>query len=710
MGYCQKYRYQKTASVDIKFLKNRLSNQDKYRLYNSVMGKNGIIENQICGIINIGNNCYLNSGLQILASFPELVNELNKAKNSYGITPLLKDAFYNLLNETKYNPSNFINEFCRKNSDFIRGSQCCSQNFIRTLIRNINSESQYDKIYENNQYKPSEKDEIYDKFIRSNRIYPESRIQSIFSIMTKSNTEGICRHCNKQIEYNSFGYFIDLNLYLDEINNNCSFFEVLKRNIGYASNLTMDCPKCKREICLKEKTKFIKLPDILIFTLERFQNGKNPIKITPDLYINMNDFTDKYLKQDCMEYELIAINIRLGKTANCGHEICQVKRNGYWYEINDNNYQQIRSPSYSYYDSSYGLFYRKMKNNYSMKSYSRISRMEIDDEEKDLKNSCSDNFSSNKSENFKGNIKTISENNKNIKFTKIKNYGNKDINSGLEILSLCNDFINELKTFKRKDNSVINLTKDAIDKILSEKERQYDAYPFTEIYKYRNNSQNFILEIIKMINSEFIQINKTINIRSNLYSTSNSKNNGEYDFFHKMNQESRAMSFFTSIIKYQCKKCNNNIASEEPIIQNIFLMNKSINKFSELFEENFKLIDEITKCNKCRKAFDTEINKKFIYLPIYLMFYINTEKLKYNKKIEIIIDDIDMIKFLEPSSKEINTKYELFATNIKKNNIDACQVKRDGKWYEICEGEGKEINKPILDNSTYGLYFRKIRK
>ena len=61
-------------------------------------------------------------------------------------------------------------------------------------------------------------------------------------------------------------------------------------------------PDCPTEICLEEKTKFIKLPEILIFTIERFQYGKNPLKISPDLTINMNDYKDKFLKQDYIEY------------------------------------------------------------------------------------------------------------------------------------------------------------------------------------------------------------------------------------------------------------------------------------------------------------------------------------------------------------------------------------------------------------------------
>ena len=96
---------------------------------------------KVCGFINLVNNCYLNSDLQILASCEELVYLLKNCENelnSDNIVSYLKEALNTLLSSSIiYDPSNFINCFCSNNNDFIKGSQCCSQNFIRTLIRNI---------------------------------------------------------------------------------------------------------------------------------------------------------------------------------------------------------------------------------------------------------------------------------------------------------------------------------------------------------------------------------------------------------------------------------------------------------------------------------------------------------------------------------------------------------------------------------------------
>ena len=54
----------------------------------------------------------------------------------------------------------------------------------------------------------------------------------------------------------------------------------------------------------------------------------------------------------------MAVNIRIGNDLSFGHEICHIKENNNWYTINDNN---IRIKDEEYYESSYGLFYRRIK-------------------------------------------------------------------------------------------------------------------------------------------------------------------------------------------------------------------------------------------------------------------------------------------------------------------------------------------------------------
>jgi ubiquitin C-terminal hydrolase len=179
----------------------------------------------------------------------------------------------------------------------------------------------------------------------------------LFSGLTKSHSFGSCIYCKESIEEFSFSYFIDQNIYLDKINDKCNFKSVLSENFGNYNNLTMNCPKCDKEINIKEEIKFIKLPEILIFTLERYINKINNTLIEPDEIIDMKEYIDNSVNFGNTEYSLFAINIRFGKSNDFGHEICQVKRNGIWYEINDTGaYERIKE----YNNNSYGLFYKRL--------------------------------------------------------------------------------------------------------------------------------------------------------------------------------------------------------------------------------------------------------------------------------------------------------------------------------------------------------------
>ena len=274
------------------------------------------------------------------------------------LTYLTKQAIHKLLNEKNYDPKELLIYFSRINNEFTL-VQSCSQNFIRTLLKNLNYElllTNENLILENKQYKPKSENE-YDKyisFIISNKIFPESSLLSIFSGMTKSHSKSICRYCNESIEEFSFCYFIDQIMYLDNNKYICNFSDVLKNNFE-KNNLIMNCPKCSKEININEETKIIKLPEILIFTLERYQGEYNEVEIIPDEYIDMRNYVDTFFIET--KYELIAINIRIGKQKNFGHEICQVKRQGKWFELND---EKVDKKIKSYNNYSYGLFYKRL--------------------------------------------------------------------------------------------------------------------------------------------------------------------------------------------------------------------------------------------------------------------------------------------------------------------------------------------------------------
>lgn len=323
---------------------------------------------ELCGIKNIGNNCYLNSGLQILARCTSFVSKLEHFNsNNYPFCMLLSSAFDSLLTHKIYDPSTFVKYFCSKNKDFLIGEQCCSQNFIRTVLNNVNDEIKLSKMncinyYQN--YSPKDSNEIkaYNNYISENHIYPESDALFTFTGILKSHSEGRCKNCGYLFNTYSFCSFIDQNMYLDEIHEKCQFNKVIEKNLPPSGIAEMECLKCKNLMKIKEETKLVKLPEILVFTLERFLGGTNKVNIIPDEYICLDDFKDPNLKGVETVYELFAINIRFGSTKYYGHEICQIKISDSWYEFND-TYTSIKKCDY--FDCSYGLYYRRIKRSYN---------------------------------------------------------------------------------------------------------------------------------------------------------------------------------------------------------------------------------------------------------------------------------------------------------------------------------------------------------
>ena len=692
MSYKTTYKPNRYNSINYRYINSKtMTKSELSRLKEKFIGESN--NNNICGIRNIGNNCYLNSGLQIIASCNELVYELNNSSSIGKFIQLLKDAIRSLLNDRIYDPTDFIDYFSRYNSDFIRGSQCCSQNFIRTLIKNINNDykySHFNLIRNNAKYNPEDTFESneYNKFISSNQIFPESKAQSIFSGITKSYSQGKCK-CRKLIEQYSFSFFIDLNLYLDEINYRCSFSEVLKQNIGIENNLIMDCPYCKEEISLKEKTKIIKLPEILIFTLERYQGPFNDVEIIPNETLEMSQYIDKSLKENGTKYELFAINIRLGRSANFGHEICQVKRNGKWYEINDSVGKEISRTGY--YNSSYGLFYRKINSNNNIKLF---------EPKEENVSSCCGSTPLSKNTIYCSNY-TNDENNN---FLSNKNY----LNCGLNIIALFDKLWKELKDLDNKDlPEFIKTLKEFKERLNNNKSNNDNNDLFIRFNEFieedsdlnkenKNYTQNFILILLKKINKELLLKPKIKKINISKLYTPDGKERNDYDDFIKnknINHESKANSIFSFMIKFK----NKNKYSFDYFID----LKINLEKFKEDEYDIKEILEEYFSNNVKNKY----VSKKIIKLPDILIFTIE----RNNRSTKIIPNEsINMKDYIDDKCiKKENLKFELFAVYLRtERNIEICQVKKD-QWYEISAPAPKKTNLTTDYRLINGLFYKR---
>lgn len=118
---------------------NKQTKKDKYNYsYNYNENTNLFQEYGLYGIKNYGTNCYLNSGLQIIARCDSFIDWLKKSDYPNENCPflnLIKKTLNILINNYYFNPKDFIEYFANKNSEFPTNKQNCSQLFIRTVLQ-----------------------------------------------------------------------------------------------------------------------------------------------------------------------------------------------------------------------------------------------------------------------------------------------------------------------------------------------------------------------------------------------------------------------------------------------------------------------------------------------------------------------------------------------------------------------------------------------
>lgn len=330
-------------------------------------------KSKVHGIKNYGYNCYINSGLQILSKIEKLTEKIKSYSGKSELLNSLKNVFEFLNKSDEYqkllDPRDFMEKYLSYNNELKR-SQNCSQSFIRKLIYNINNElikekpgNNFGLKYLNKINQRSNEGQLFLQYIKREKILEQSQLFMMFSIITKSLINDFCSFCKRNIYQIAYNQFLDQILYLDAFKNinKISFLNLLYENIGKNMNLTMNCPYCNEEIKVKEITKIVNLPEIIIFTIERFFEGINDIRIINEKKINMTNYLDDLAKEiykNDVEYKLFAINIRNG--GHYGHEICQIILNdNSIYEINDSDFEKIKETDLEE-KYSYGLFYKRI--------------------------------------------------------------------------------------------------------------------------------------------------------------------------------------------------------------------------------------------------------------------------------------------------------------------------------------------------------------
>lgn len=328
----------------------------------------------LCGLVNMGNSCYLNSCMQILSNTHELshfleTSDFRKTLERTDESVLVLE--WNRLraelwgNNKLLIPSGFVGAVrkiaaSKKKTDFTGNRQNDMQEYLvfilecfHTALTRPREESGFPKLNVVN--------DIYDDRLREllDRLYTTdySIMIELFNGIQISQIADIMH--NKPLA-NIPEQFFTIILPIPDCNN-VSVFSCLDLYCK-SENLSGD------NAWLNEQTNkmqdvnisilFWSLPKILILSLNRFKNNGRKIKSVVDIPVNDVDFS-KYVKgtnSASYIYDLYGICNHHGESGG-GHYTSYVKnQNGKWYCFNDNNISEIKEDDIITSDA-YCIFY-----------------------------------------------------------------------------------------------------------------------------------------------------------------------------------------------------------------------------------------------------------------------------------------------------------------------------------------------------------------
>lgn len=351
---------------------------DFYKHYELIIRKSTYTGKGLCGLLNLGNKCYMNSILQCLFNSLKLTDYIlstnykddidfkNKKNEQYVL-----QSYVTLLNHVwdsnqLIKPKTFIENFSKFHKKYYSLQQQDSHECLMYILDILHKSLSYQVEIEIKGDVHTRTDTLMKKSLETWKTFYEKEYSFIIETFYGNIINNVkCLNCNVSEEI--FEPYNNISLSIQDTNSslqNCldDYFQ---------NNHVIDnwkCDKCNQTGCNKSSVLWT-LPNYLIINLKRFrQDGSFTTKNNNLITFPLNDLNlTQYVSIDKNDmnnyiYDLYAVNYH-GGNLDAGHYWSSCKNlDGNWYNFNDGNVSRYNSSnleSQLITKDSYILFYHR---------------------------------------------------------------------------------------------------------------------------------------------------------------------------------------------------------------------------------------------------------------------------------------------------------------------------------------------------------------
>lgn len=335
---------------------------DVHKNYELLIRKNAYKSHGLCGLLNMGNKCYLNSILQCLSNSLKLTDYILSAKYKEDLdTKHHRNEHYFLNSYATFinhvwdenqliKPKSIIENLGKFHKKYFSLQQQDSHECLLYILDILHKSVSYEIDVEIKGEINSRKDELMKKSLETWKSFYEKEYSFIIELFYGNLINNIkCNNNNCNFTEEVFEPYNNLSL---TINDNNTLQECLDEHFNTNNVIdTWKCEKCNNNGCNKSSVLWT-LPNYIIINLKRFKGDNSQFSKNKKLIsFPLKDLNlTKYVSSDKNDlnnyiYDLYAINYHGGELDG-GHYWSACKNlDGNWYNFNDGNVSKINNAS-----------------------------------------------------------------------------------------------------------------------------------------------------------------------------------------------------------------------------------------------------------------------------------------------------------------------------------------------------------------------------